>query len=310
MKMNRSLCKRLLAISMALALLAATGCGKSTPVTPPASSSSATTHATDTSLPMNFVRMLVDKTAAKELSWSALSADTAIDGQPASDVLGQCEFHEIDYAGSYLLQQEAATVMLVSERNLSGRDSRFDSAGHGLYVKPNADTPATCIQFNTDDVNRLKAAILGEEVPAPATFSELALQDVTADSVNELIRLTAAGALLWTSLDGDTVFSEDSDEMACDILGECEFHLISYFDSFFCPLPGGNLLLVDERNESGNDPAQSTEGFNLYILQDDGGSIESLVFDADSLYQLLNVVQLQQLPDTAVMDFLETATQK
>ncbi len=111
-----------------------------------------------------FVKSLIDRTLKKTLIWEQFSPDTLFDGIPASDLLSQCEFHQIYYSESYVLQQDDGRVFLVSELNESGRDERFNTEGFALYVQPAHGQPLERVLFDDPEIYQLINAIsLSEE---------------------------------------------------------------------------------------------------------------------------------------------------
>lgn len=107
----------------------------------------------------NFMKALIEKTLNKELIWNSFTDDTYFDGERASDLLGQDEFHQIYYFESYVLQKDDGRIFLVSEFNESGRDWKYNTEGFAIYIQPKPSQPLERILFDTPDVYRLKNAI-------------------------------------------------------------------------------------------------------------------------------------------------------
>lgn len=110
-------------------------------------------------LSFKFVESLIKKTISSEILWQPLSEDMLINGERAAIVLGQCEFHMINFIDSYVCSLQGGYVFLVDERNESGRDSRFDTEGYNLYVQTPADEFPTSVMFDEAELYRLSNAI-------------------------------------------------------------------------------------------------------------------------------------------------------
>lgn len=121
----------------------------------------------------NFMNTLIEKTLKKEFIWESFSSDTTFDGELASDMLDQNEFHQVYYLESYVLQQNNGRVFLVSEVNESGRDEKFNTEGFAIYIQPGPSAPLERILFDTPAVYRLINAISLNQDISPAVSDYL-----------------------------------------------------------------------------------------------------------------------------------------
>lgn len=122
--------------------------------------------------------------------------------------------------------------------------------------------------------------------------------NIANEFANSLIRKTLSGEIKWQPLtDGVNIGGES----IANLLGICEFHTVSYFESHFCELDSGHVFLVSEFNESGRNSKFNTEGFNLYIQTADRKQLVSILFDAAELYRLKNAIDSRaDLPQDVV----------
>ena len=122
--------------------------------------------------------------------------------------------------------------------------------------------------------------------------------NIATEFANSLIRKTLSDEIKWQPL---TDVMNVGGEPITDLLGICEFHTVSFFESHFCALHPGHVFLVSEINESGRDSRFDTEGFNLYIQTADGNPLVSILFDTAELYRLKNAIDSKaDLPQDAV----------
>lgn len=170
----------LIAVAAAALLFAVIRMNRADPPDPSGSDRSLSQTGEQRDVTAEFIELLIKQTTAGELEWLPLAEDTQIDGAPASDLLGQSEFHQIYYFESYYLPLQSGTVLLVSEFNESGRDSRFNTEGYHLYVKADVNAPVSSVLFDGPSLYRLHGAILGQAGPdAGATaFMERVLQQL------------------------------------------------------------------------------------------------------------------------------------
>jgi len=122
--------------------------------------------------------------------------------------------------------------------------------------------------------------------------------NIANEFANSLIKKTLSDEITWLPLtDGVNI----GGELITDLLGTCEFHTVSFFESYYCDLHPGHAFLVSEINESGRDSRFDTEGFNLYIQTSDGSPLVSILFDTAELYRLKNAIDSKaDLPQDAV----------
>lgn len=122
--------------------------------------------------------------------------------------------------------------------------------------------------------------------------------NIATDFANSLIRKTLSDKIKWQPLTDKVSIGG---EPITDLLGTCEFHTVSFFESHFCDLHPGHVFLVNEINESGRDSRFDTEGFNLYIQTAGGNPLVSILFDTAELYRLKNAIDSKaNLPQDAV----------
>lgn len=122
--------------------------------------------------------------------------------------------------------------------------------------------------------------------------------NIVNEFANSLIKKTLSDEIKWQPLTDGTNIGGES---ITDLLGTCEFHTVSFYESHFCNLHPGHVFLVSEVNESGRDSRFDTEGFNLYIQTADGQPLVSILFDTSELYRLKNAIDSKaDLPQDAV----------
>lgn len=122
--------------------------------------------------------------------------------------------------------------------------------------------------------------------------------NIATDFANSLIRKTLSDKIKWQPLTDKVSIGG---EPITDLLGTCEFHTVSFFESHFCDLHPGHVFLVSEINESGRNSRFDTEGFNLYIQTAAGNPLVSILFDSAELYRLKNAIDSKaDLPQDAV----------
>ena len=122
--------------------------------------------------------------------------------------------------------------------------------------------------------------------------------NIAIEFANSLIKKTLSDEIKWQPLtDGVSIGGVP----ITDLLGTCEFHTVSFFESYFCALHPGHVFLVSEINESGRDSRFDTEGFNLYIQTANGTPLVSILFDSAELYRLKNAIDSKvDVPQDAV----------
>lgn len=110
-----------------------------------------------------------------------------------------------------------------------------------------------------------------------------------SDFVNSLIGKTLSGEVKWRQLSESM---QIDDTVISDYLGQDEFHIIHYYESYYCAIKLGLIFLVSERNESGRD-GEISEGYNLYLQPLPKQPLSSVMFDTTELYRLKNAIELK-----------------
>lgn len=123
-----------------------------------------------------------------------------------------------------------------------------------------------------------------------------------SDFVNKLIEKTLTGQIKWYPL-FESMKVDDS--LISDYLNQDEFHIIHYFESYYCRIRLGAAFLVSERNENGLD-SEYSEGYNLYLQPSPGQPFSSVMFDATELYRLKNAIELKIEPTEDVVTFMKS----
>lgn len=123
-----------------------------------------------------------------------------------------------------------------------------------------------------------------------------------ADFVNNLIKKTLSGEMIWRPL---REFVKISCIPLGDLFSQDEFHTVHTYESYYCRAGQGIIFLVSERDESGRD-GEISEGYNLYIKPSSEQPISSVVFDTSELYRLKNAIELKSDLTEDVVDFIKS----
>lgn len=126
--------------------------------------------------------------------------------------------------------------------------------------------------------------------------------NLISNFVNNLIQKTLSGEIKWRQIPEDMTVD---DTTISDYLGQDEFHIIHYYESYFCAVNLGLIFLVSERNESGRD-AEYSEGYNLYLQPLPKQSLSSVMFDTTELYRLKNAIELKLDLTEDVVTFMKS----
>lgn len=113
----------------------------------------------NTNIANEFANSLIKRTLSDEIKWHSLSAGVNIGGEPITDLLGIDEFHTISFFESHFCDLHPGYAFLVSEKNESGRDNKFDVEGFNLYIQISDGSPLVSVLFDTAELYRLKNAI-------------------------------------------------------------------------------------------------------------------------------------------------------
>lgn len=125
---------------------------------------------------------------------------------------------------------------------------------------------------------------------------------LVTDFVNNLIEKTLAGQIKWYPLFENMKID---DSLISDYLDQDEFHIIHYFESYYCRIRLGFAFLVSERNENGLN-SEYSEGYNLYLQPSSGQPFSSVMFDTTELYRLKNAIELKIDPTEDVVTFMKS----
>lgn len=120
--------------------------------------------------------------------------------------------------------------------------------------------------------------------------------------VNNLIQKTLTGEIKWYPLSEKM---QIDDSLISDYLNQDEFHIIRYFESYYCRIRLGYVFLVSERNENGRD-SEYSEGYNLYLQPSPRQPFSSVMFDTTELYRLKNAIELKIDPTEDVVTFMKS----
>lgn len=120
--------------------------------------------------------------------------------------------------------------------------------------------------------------------------------------VNSLIQKTLTGEIKWSPLSEKM---QIDDSLISDYLDQDEFHIIHYFESYYCRIRLGYAFLVSERNENGLN-SEYSEGYNLYLQPSPRQPFSSVMFDTTELYRLKNAIELKIDPSEDVVTFMKS----
>ena len=120
--------------------------------------------------------------------------------------------------------------------------------------------------------------------------------------VNSLIQKTLTGEIKWSPLSEKM---QIADSLISDYLDQDEFHIIHYFESYYCRIRLGYAFLVSERNENGLN-SEYSEGYNLYLQPSPRQPFSSVMFDTTELYRLKNAIELKIDPSEDVVTFMKS----
>ena len=116
-------------------------------------------------------------------------------------------------------------------------------------------------------------------------------EDKITKFIKQLSKDTLAKKISWRRLTNYENIRPDSNELISSMLFQNEYHHINFFSSYYSIVSNGTIYIVYEVNESGRD-GTITNGYNIYLHDEDKNKLISLPCPMSTIYQLTNSIQL------------------
>ena len=126
--------------------------------------------------------------------------------------------------------------------------------------------------------------------------------NLPTEFVNKLIKDTLAEKINWKPLADSMSIGEDP---ITDLLSIDEFHTVHFWESYYCKLKSGYVVVVSEINESGRD-GSITEGYSLYLQTLTERFLVPIMFDTVEVYRLKNAIETKVDISPEVVEFMKS----